>query len=336
VLTGPTPGSADSVGLDPTAELPVRPSVSSAPMRQPADPIPLTPLFGGARETVTDATVGFGFRTDADEEEPPVGRRPSVPWATSPLLDLAGNDADDRERRTRRTKLALAGLAATALPVLGLVAVVRGSVGVPVDTGNSAAPPEVVSVTYTIDRPTNVPGADGSTSTAPESTEATTTAPPAGAGASTTAPLPPPPPAPLPPPPSNPATSRIPATRGTTTTTVPPIVAAPPLAPLAIEAPTDAERDFLACIRGIESRNNYQAVDPSRTYFGAYQMSQETWDGIARQYNRADLVGVRPDTRFTAVQDSMALALKRRDQARPWNNACADRLSAAAAASANP
>ena len=43
---------------------------------------------------------------------------------------------------------------------------------------------------------------------------------------------------------------------------------------------------FLVCTRGIESKGNYQAYNPSGPYYGAYQFTQSTWDSTARDHAR--------------------------------------------------
>jgi hypothetical protein len=46
------------------------------------------------------------------------------------------------------------------------------------------------------------------------------------------------------------------------------------------------------CILDRETGGDYEAVDPTRTLFGAYQFQQRTADTAARRMHRPDLVGV--------------------------------------------
>src|SRR5262249_30287950 len=163
------------------------------------------------------------------------------------LLDLASSDGPPDPNRSSRTRLAVAGLAATVLPSLVLVGIAaRGTTrGEPVAA--AAAPAEVVSVTTTVDRLTTLPP-----------TTATITVPPP-------APPPPPPPPPRAPPVTAPVTAP-PTTRPKPATTAPATVVVVGTGAGA----SQAELDFLACTRRIESTNNYHAVDPSGTYYGAY------------------------------------------------------------------
>jgi len=86
-------------------------------------------------------------------------------------------------------------------------------------------------------------------------------------------------------------------------------------------ATTQSQQDFFACIRWRESRNNYQAVNSTGTYRGAYQFYQDGWDIFAVQVAPA-WVGIPPDQAPPDVQDAVALAAYLRLGARPWNGAC--------------
>lgn len=86
-------------------------------------------------------------------------------------------------------------------------------------------------------------------------------------------------------------------------------------------AATPATHDFFACIRWRESRNNYQAINPTGTFRGAYQFYQGGWDTFALQV-APEWVGTPPDQAPPAVQDAVAAAAYERLGARPWNGAC--------------
>ena len=64
----------------------------------------------------------------------------------------------------------------------------------------------------------------------------------------------------------------------------------------------------LAKLRACESGGNYNAVNPSGTYRGAYQFSRTTWNSIARMHYPF-LVGVDPAQAWPWDQDRMARAL---------------------------
>lgn len=100
-----------------------------------------------------------------------------------------------------------------------------------------------------------------------------------------------------------------------TTTTVPPPVSTPKKAPQSTEA-------FFECIRHRESRGNYNAVNSTGTFMGAYQFYQGGWDTFAARINRHDLVGVPPHTASPADQDAVALAAYNELGSKPWNGAC--------------
>jgi Transglycosylase-like domain len=76
--------------------------------------------------------------------------------------------------------------------------------------------------------------------------------------------------------------------------------------------------DALARLRQCESTNNYGAVSASGTFRGAYQFSQQTWNGVANsafggQYSGWDPAGVP-----AYVQDSFARALYAQRGRAPW------------------
>jgi cytoskeletal protein RodZ len=121
----------------------------------------------------------------------------------------------------------------------------------------------------------------------------------------------------------------------TTTTTAPkklsqaapaPAPAAPAPAPVAT-APSSggaspAEAAFLACVRQRESGGNYSVVSSNGLWFGAYQMTRQTWNSTAQRAGRADLVGVPPNQASPGDQDSLALVLYRWLGKSPWGGAC--------------
>jgi len=79
---------------------------------------------------------------------------------------------------------------------------------------------------------------------------------------------------------------------------------------------------FLVCTRGIESKGNYQAYNPSGPYYGAYQFTQSTWDSTANHAGRGDLVGVDPRNASEYDQDEMAWTLYQWKGKGPWNGRC--------------
>ena|SRR5947208_3279247 len=79
---------------------------------------------------------------------------------------------------------------------------------------------------------------------------------------------------------------------------------------------------FLVCTRGIESKGNYQAYNPSGPYYGAYQFTQGTWDSTANHAGRGDLVGVDPRNASEYDQDDMAWTLYQWKGKGPWNGRC--------------
>lgn len=95
-----------------------------------------------------------------------------------------------------------------------------------------------------------------------------------------------------------------------TTTTTP----APP-------SPTRTEAQFFECIRWRESRNNYEAIDQTGTYRGAYQFYQDGWDTFALQV-APQWVGTPPNEAPPAIQDAVAHAAYKQLGASPWNGAC--------------
>ena len=62
----------------------------------------------------------------------------------------------------------------------------------------------------------------------------------------------------------------------------------------------------LAAIRQCESGGDYMAVSPSGRYRGAYQFARSTWDAVAADADRPDLVGIDPIWAAPADQDALA------------------------------
>ena len=79
---------------------------------------------------------------------------------------------------------------------------------------------------------------------------------------------------------------------------------------------------FFECVRWRESRGNYQAVNSTGTFMGAYQFYQGGWDTFAGRIGRHDLVGVAPNHALPADQDAVALGAYNELGAKPWNGAC--------------
>ena len=98
----------------------------------------------------------------------------------------------------------------------------------------------------------------------------------------------------------------------TTTTTSPP----------ATSATSRSVDDFFECIRWRESRGDYTAVNPTKTFMGAYQIYQGGWDTFAARIDRHDLIGVQPHTALPTDQDAVALAMYNELGAKPWGGAC--------------
>jgi len=83
-----------------------------------------------------------------------------------------------------------------------------------------------------------------------------------------------------------------------------------------------SEAAFLACVRQRESGGNYAVVSSNGLWFGAYQMTRQTWNSAAQRAGRADLVGVPPNQASPADQDHLALVLYRWLGKSPWGGVC--------------
>lgn len=128
----------------------------------------------------------------------------------------------------------------------------------------------------------------------------------------------------------SPTAEELAAAATSTTTTAPPPTTVAPRATttttrrvVTTTTPSRSLEAVLACLRMWESRDNYQAVDRSGTFMGAYQIYQGGWDAIAASIGRDDLVGVRPNEASPPDQDLVATEMYRRYGLRPWNGACA-------------
>lgn len=113
----------------------------------------------------------------------------------------------------------------------------------------------------------------------------------------------------------------IPTTTVLETTTIPEttttIYVAPPVTEAQINSGIDA---FLACVRAHESdtAGGYSAVNPSSGAGGAYQFLQSTWNNVAANAGRSDLIGIHPSQASPADQDAMAIHLYNWQGASPW------------------
>lgn len=114
------------------------------------------------------------------------------------------------------------------------------------------------------------------------------------------------------PPPGGPGTTvaAAPATSGATTTTA---VVVPGFATPA---------DYLACVREHESDDEYTAVSPSGSFFGAYQIDQQTWNNTVQHAGLTSLYDVQPNEATPASQDEVAMALLQWQGTAPWAGDC--------------
>lgn len=93
----------------------------------------------------------------------------------------------------------------------------------------------------------------------------------------------------------------------------------------AVPPPLSASGDFAAfraCTIEIESHGNYQDVDSTQTYWGAWQFLQSTWDSNAAAMGRPDLVGQVPNGVSPADQDAVAAFLYSQRGNAPWGGRC--------------
>jgi hypothetical protein len=83
--------------------------------------------------------------------------------------------------------------------------------------------------------------------------------------------------------------------------------------------------DSLARLRFCESTDNYGAIGGGGTYRGAYQFSQQTWNGVANSAFGGDYSGWDPATAPSYVQDAFTRALYLQRGRAPWP-VCGSRL----------
>lgn len=167
------------------------------------------------------------------------------------------------------------------------------------DVGSSldVIPADPQRVTLDEDAVAENPSSAPST-TAPPATAPPTTSPPATA-----------PPETAPPETAAPETTDAPAAEA-------PQAAEPEAAPS--EVSTGPTPEQWAALRQCESSGNYSIVSSNGLYHGAYQFNRQTWDGVAAQLGRSDLVGLAPSQAAPADQDALALALWQRRGNQPW------------------
>lgn len=76
--------------------------------------------------------------------------------------------------------------------------------------------------------------------------------------------------------------------------------------------------DALGRLRSCEATGNYGAVSPGGAYRGAYQFSQQTWNGVAASAFGGDYSGWDPAGAPAHVQDAFARALYLQRGRAPW------------------
>ena len=91
-----------------------------------------------------------------------------------------------------------------------------------------------------------------------------------------------------------------------------------------IEIPEGTTEEQWHALRECESRQNYQALNPTGQYRGAYQFSVRTWNWVAEMHYPA-LVGVDPAKATREDQDKMAYKLYEINGWNPWPT-CKKRL----------
>ena len=102
------------------------------------------------------------------------------------------------------------------------------------------------------------------------------------------------------------------------------VVVVEPEAGAGVEVPEGTTLQQWHALRECESRQNYQALNPTGQYRGAYQFSVRTWDWLAGTHY-PELVGVDPAKASPADQDRMAYQLYEINGWNPWPT-CKKRL----------
>ena len=116
-------------------------------------------------------------------------------------------------------------------------------------------------------------------------------------------------------------------TTSTTTTTTTTTTTEPPTSSTAAvkhPIPEGTTEEQWHALRQCESTQNYQAVNRTGRYRGAYQFSIRTWDWVAEMHY-PDLVGVDPIDASPSDQDKMAYKLYEINGWDPWPT-CKKRL----------
>ncbi len=134
--------------------------------------------------------------------------------------------------------------------------------------------------------------------------------------------------------PTTPPTTEEPPTTEAPSTTEPseadPVVESPQSVDDSVEevssGPPTAEE--WATLRECEASGDYSIVSGNGLYHGAYQFYQPTWDGLAGQLGRSDLVGIAPSAAAPTDQDALALLLWQQRGNQPWPH-CGRHLPAA-------
>lgn len=219
------------------------------------------------------------------------------------LFDAGANLDDVPEPVGERGTTASAEVASVEPDASGQVAAIPQAL-VDVDepgSGSIAATPEAASTELVTS--TTISSAPATAAPAPSTTAPSTTAAPTTQSPSTTAP---------------PATA-APTTATPTTTEVAPVVEEPQSAEPAPEVdPSQPTPEQWAALRHCESSGNYSVVSSNGRYHGAYQFYQPTWDGLANQVGRSDLVGLPPSQAAPGDQDALALLLWQQRGNQPW------------------
>lgn len=181
----------------------------------------------------------------------------------------------------------------------GLSAAIASSVGAGASLEIAAAEPQQItpdgatSSNLAVEAPASAPREPVSTTppvTAPPTTAPPATAPPVTAPPETTPPE----------------------------TTPPPVAEAPQAAEPVVAAPGAPTAEQWAALRQCESSGSYSIVSSNGRYHGAYQFNRSTWDGLAAQVGRSDLVGVAPSQAAPSDQDALALLLWQQRGNQPW------------------